>query len=62
MIKESEQAMCNLEKVFGKLNKSLETNFEEMRQSGLSILLTNMDKTFALMERIATRLKKRSWE
>jgi len=66
MIKEAGETMVTLEKVFIHLTNTIAAaevdNFKECGYSGLKGLLELTDKTFALQERIATKLRKRSWE
>lgn len=60
MIEEAEKAMITLEKTFVRLTGCLNDPKIGVHDTGKVVCYLN--DTFALMERIATKLKKRSWE
>ena len=52
MDNEAEIAVKRLKKVFDKLSLSLETDFDTMGMSGLSVLLGALDRTLSLIDRL----------
>lgn len=60
MIKEAEKAMITLEKTFVRLTESL--NDENIGIHDTGKVVEYISNTFSLMEQIANKLKKHSWD